>query len=81
MRTHTWRVRAQVAFTLIFNVFFNYLSTVLTPPGHTPSEYVSPVRRTGKQVQGLRVEGCGLLARYYTTAGARALKCKLGSAV
>ena len=31
-----------VAFTLIFNVFFNYLSTVLTPPGATPAEYEHP---------------------------------------
>ena len=35
------RVCSQVAFTLIFNVFFNYLSTVLTPPGYTPYDYVS----------------------------------------
>jgi len=31
-----------IASTLIFNVFFNYLSTVLTPPGKTPDDYEHP---------------------------------------
>mmetsp|Transcript_55219 Transcript_55219/g.89496 ORF Transcript_55219/g.89496 Transcript_55219/m.89496 type:complete len:353 (-) Transcript_55219:481-1539(-) len=31
-----------IASTLIFNVFFNYLSTVLTSPGKTPDDYEHP---------------------------------------
>merc|ERR1712216_49899 len=31
-----------IAFTLIFNVFFNYLSTVFTKPGFTPINFEPP---------------------------------------
>jgi hypothetical protein len=42
MMTYACRyVHLCVAITLIVNVFFNYLSTVLTPPGKTPEDYVS----------------------------------------